>query len=188
MFDDIKEEFVNCPQVFRNNCVNQHLKCNRCKAKEESNRDFLYVPHPHGSPELSYKKHPCFILLKDKNRQSVREVSRIKKESASYLSGKRYNRQGKKKEKQILKSNNIEQTFGSGRFKGDGDGRVIINGISYGVEHKTRFNNRNIYSLTKKEWEKAKNQRVDIGIISSEEGSYVNLSLESFMEMINNED
>lgn len=180
MFYDKSNNSENCPQSFFNNCLNRYEKCSRCKAADVNNSQLLYVPNKDSPANLNYKMHPCYVLIMHEKVRAKSNCKSNKKNTAGY----KYRKLGLKKEQKVLEDNSIDKVFGSGKYNEKGDGKLNLKGTEYKIEHKTRFNNRNIYALSNAEWDKCFNQGIDIGFISSEKGTYVNLKLEVFLEII----
>ena len=139
MFDDLN--LTNCPDKFALNCKRYDIKCHECKANDKG-KHLLYLPI-----NKSIKDHPA------KNEPKKKIVS--------------YSRKGKAQEqKTINKSEVLERTIGSGSYVGDGDAYIPLLDIGrVRVEHKTRYNNKNLFNPTSTELKEGLNQNIKVWYI-----------------------
>jgi hypothetical protein len=171
-----------CPEEFAENCMNQSVKCFKCKALHEEGEAFYYVPLI-TIEGLEKKAHPYTTQRKKQEQQAHRETKYNRK-----LNNKA-SAQGRKSERNTIKdlqkkvgTDVIKRTALSGAKFGDGDMKLILpNKSSIEIEHKERVNNKNISGPTKAEWEKSPDS---IFIISSSRGKVVSMSYEVYIELI----
>lgn len=147
MFDYI--ELSNCPDKFALNCKRYNIKCHECLANNKG-KHLLYLPI-----NKSIKDHPA------KNEP---------KKSKSTT----YSRKGIRQEQKTIESSSVlKRTIGSGSYVGDGD--AVVNLGDFGkirVEHKTRYNDKNLYSPTSSELKEGLTQKIKIWYIANGKRPY----------------
>lgn len=139
MFDNIK--LKNCPDKFALNCKRYEIKCHECKANEKG-KYLLYLPI-----NKSIKNHPA------NNKPKINKTS--------------YSRKGKKDEQKTIDSSEVlQRTAASGSYVGDGDAFIPLGSLGkVRVEHKTRYNNKNLLGPTTKELKEGLNQNIKVWYI-----------------------
>ena len=155
MFDNI--ELKNCPDKFALNCKRYEIKCHECKANGKG-KYLLYLPI-----DKSIIEHPV------KNEPKKKTTS--------------YSRKGKTLEqKTITNSDVLIRTAASGSYVGDGDAYIALGNLGrVRVEHKTRFNNKNLYNPTSTELKEGLTQNIKVWYIRNNKSTdlkvFVNYNL-----------
>lgn len=185
MFDDEEIEYDNCPVEFRNNCTFQTVKCFTCKAFN-SEHGSLHYREILRDPDLQFKKHPCFQAEKLQKKNQQKEAEQARRQSQSFKTAQQNVRTGRKVEQKVLAQSNAQSTKGSGAVYGDGDGFLTLpGGNRVYIEHKARIANRQTLGPTQAEWDKAKQQGVEIFMVTSEtNGTLVTMSQQTFNALI----
>lgn len=175
--------FYHCPAQYQINCQNWNKQCESCMAFDETQKEFLYKPINQSL------KHPLFLEQKEERKQRRRQQLKENQQSQIVRNSKR----GRKVEKQIIKHLKKEEAVDcrsaalSGALFQDGDASVVINNMEYSAEIKSRTNT-NLFGPSKKEWQKAISQNVDLFITHSEEyGSFISMPLDIFLQIIQGE-
>ena len=139
MFDNL--ELENCPDKFALNCKRYDIKCHECLANNKG-KHLLYLPI-----NKSIKDHPA------KNKPKKSKTN--------------YSRKGKAQEqKTIDNSDLLKRTIGSGSYVGDGDAYISLGSLNkVRVEHKTRFNNKNLFNPTSNELKEGFTQDIKVWYI-----------------------
>lgn len=163
-----------CLKQFFENCENAEIKCYKCLAL-----------HPTISNKLYYNP----LHKKQDSKLTFQNYQKILNQDIE-LNNKKINycKKGNKIEKQILKKLSATPTLKSGAIFGDGDGYLTIKQRKYYLEHKTRFNNRNLLSLTKSEYEKAIAQKIELFLVTNNntQETIISMNLNTFLEIVNN--
>lgn len=94
-------------------------------------------------------------------------------------------REGLRTERKVLGSiDNTRFTANSGARHGDGDAITYVPEMRLHTEHKTRIANRNRLGPTTQEWDKAQARGIDVFITTSDQGSIVTMTLETYQQLI----
>lgn len=168
-----------CPKKYNINCKNYLVNCSRCRAGKEKNASLFYEPIKKIGP------HPILDKESKERTKLKADQQREKKQQEIYKRGKEYNREGRKKEKEVIHKIGARLTACSGAILGDGDGILKVREEKFKLSHKTRFNNRNLLGPTAKEWEE---EKVDIWLTTSKKDTVVTMSidtLKNILEQIN---
>lgn len=161
---------MSCIEKFKENCKNLDVKCHECKANlNTSSSKFYYVP-----------------LCKNKGL-TKKDFELILKPNKST---KNYSRLGRKIESKVIKNIGGKLTANSGATFGDGDGYLTINDRRYYIEHKTRFNGKSLYGLSKAEMTKAIAQGNELFIVTDNQNgnSYISMNINTFIEITTEND
>jgi hypothetical protein len=150
----------NCPFEYKLNCRNKDIKCNKCIAKDSSNKDLYYLPI--GS---HLKEHILSEQIKEKK----------KKDKAI---GRNYYRKGRSNEIKIAKE--------MGEFNPtskSNDGYIDSKKGKLYLEIKTRLNSKRVWP-SKEEWDKFKTKGLDIFVVDTGKDIRVILSKELFLSLL----
>ena len=169
---------MSCPEDFKQNCSNMEIKCSMCTAFN-LDRIALYYDPIVKDDGICYTDHPAFMTKRERNKQQALEIKNRKDKEAS----KRI-KKALKNERKTIEYIGGQSTIGSGRVYHDGDGHISIGEILYRIEYKTRFSGRNVLGPSSTEWNKGKNQGVDIFIIKSDKEEVVTMPLKVFKEIL----
>lgn len=175
------ELFYNCPIEVRMNCSNWQKQCDHCLAYSEEYQTLFYKP-------IDNKlKHPIALEKKEAFRNKLRE-QRINNQSTQIVQN---SKKGRKVERKLIEKVNRVIDCNSSALSGalfkDGDAKLQINESQYSIEIKSRTKT-NLFGPSKKEWDKALVQNVDMFITNSEQyGSFISMPLDIFLQLINRE-
>lgn len=174
------EQFECCPSDFKINCKHYKKICNQCKGKSLDNLKLCYAPIK------NIGVHPLRTQIKKEKSDQRKEKRVLSKQTVIVQNNKR----GRKKELEVFKQLNKSQsitpkyTANSGAMFQDGDLSIDIKGVNYNAEVKSRTS-KNLLGPTKKEWDKAKKQQVDLFICKSDEyGSVITMDLNTFLQIL----
>lgn len=175
------ELFFNCPNLIQLNCKNWQKKCDSCSAYLQENNQLFYLPVD------KTIKHPIKLQKKEEFKNQLKKQRVINSNTQIVRNSKR----GRKIEQQLINQVNKvidckSSTLSGALFK-DGDAKLQIGESKYSAEIKSRTNS-NLFGPSKKEWDKAIRQNVDVFITHSEEyGSFITMPLDIFLQIVNNE-
>ena len=159
-------------------CKNKDVKCDLCIV---TNKDLANLK----LTKLNFKELYYEPIIKGKQYEK-KVIIKIFKELYKHALKDNYTKKALKTEKKVIKNLGGKSTVNSGAKFGDGDGYIEINDCRYYIEHKTRFNNRNLFGLTKAEYQKAKSQNQDIFIVTDNNTnkSIVSMDLKTFTDIL----
>ena len=175
------ELFYNCPIKYQMNCSNWQKQCDCCLAYSEENQNLLYKPID------TNLKHPIAIQKKEAFRNQLRE-QRLTNQTSQIVKN---NKKGRKIERKLIDKVNRVIECNSSALSGalfkDGDAKLQINDSQYSIEIKSRTNS-NLFGPSRKEWDKALIQNVDMFITNSEQyGSFISMPLDIFLQLVSKE-
>jgi hypothetical protein len=181
--DITDKDYLFCPESFRLNCASYEVSCSECGGcTGGGNLDYLPIVR---TEELAKRKHPYLLHSKQAKKDAARKVKSDNKANSTFRAKSKQVKDALKVEKKNITQLGGKLTVGSGRINSDSDGFLETSNGKYYIEHKKRFNNKNILAPTKEEYIKGINQGASIFIInSSEMGSMVCLSLKTFKELL----
>lgn len=171
-------EYLFCPESFRLNCASYEVKCWECGGCLGLG-ELHYLPIQK-TKELATKNHP-YLVHKKKTKKDADRKNKLAKRSTTTS---KQVKKALKTEKDNITKLGGKLTIASGRFTGNADGWITVNGFDYYIEHKQRFSEAASMFPTSAEYKKALAQGAKLFIVDSPKGNTVTMSYEVFKEML----